>query len=48
MTTIIQVKDFLSGLHVLEINLGSFFSLKSAEDHLGWYFIHTACLIERF
>ena len=48
MITITQVKDFLSSRQIRERNLGSFFSLKSAEDQLGWYFVHSACRIDRF
>ena len=28
--------------------LGSFFSVESAEDKLGWYFVHNCCEIQDF
>lgn len=44
MVTIFQVRDFMGG----EIRkgpkyLGSFFSVESAEEKLGWFFFHNCC-----
>lgn len=48
MITVFQVKDFLSSREMRPKYLGSFYSIKSAEDNLGWFFVHHCCLIERF
>ncbi len=48
MITIFQVKDFLSSRSIQERNLGSFFSQESAEEKLGWFFVHQCCRVEKF
>lgn len=48
MITIFQVNDLLSSRAMKPKYLGSFYSVKSAEDKLGWFFVHHCCLIERF
>lgn len=48
MINLIQTSDFLSSRPIREKNLGSFFSLASAEEKLGWYFVHQCCRVERF
>lgn len=48
MITIFQVTDFISSRPMREKYLGSFYSQASAEEKLGWYFIHQCCRVERF
>lgn len=43
MITVFQTSDFLSSRPIREKNLGSFFSLASAEEKLGWFFVHQCC-----
>lgn len=48
MITVFQYKDFLTDRRIKPKYLGSFYSIESAEEKLGWYFIHHCCLLERF
>ena len=49
MVTVIQVKDFMTGRVLpVEKQLGSFFSLESAEEKLGKAFIAQACAVLPF
>jgi len=49
MTTVYQTRDFLTGRLLSQPKyLGSFFSEKSAEDKLGWFFFHQVCSAQKF
>ena len=49
MTTVYQTRDFFTGRLLSKPKyLGSFFSEKSAEDKLGWFFFHKVCTAQKF
>ena len=49
MVTIYQTRDFLSGRSLNRSkNLGSFFSIESAEEKLGWFFVKSCCDAVKF
>lgn len=49
MVTVHQTRDFLSGRRLNRSRIvGSFFSRANAEAALGWYFLQTCCIVERF
>lgn len=49
MVTIFQTRDFLSGRSFGRSKyLGSFYSRKSAEDKLGWFFVQSCCEVTKF
>jgi len=49
MVTIFQHTDFLSDRQLARPKYkGSFFSVESAYDKLGWFFVMHCCDVERF
>ena len=52
MVTIIQVTEFVQPLEPMQAKhgkyIGSFFSLESAEEKLGFFFVHHCCVIKPF
>lgn len=49
MITVYQNRDFLTNRLLSNPKyIGSFFSEKSAEDKLGWFFFHQVCSTQQF